>query len=204
MYKGLSVYNTYNMINYYSSDNKKNLILEPFSCILKLILFQFENEGTKISVYNNSIRFNEPAFIQGLIRSMNGDCREDLHNLYDPLIKATEWYPMKDYPEFYSECKKGLELLNKVYDDNTTIHHTISHYISIIDGTNKQSLPDTNPIIDQLKDIWIDDEIKAIQELLKLIKNDKNKEIYIKSLNDIVSAKEKTVNEYIQKVSTTY
>ena len=204
MYKGLSIYNTYNMINYYSSDNQKNLILEPLSCILKLILFQFEKDGTKISVYNNSIQFNEPDFIQGLIRSINGDCREDLHNLYHPLIKATEWYSMKDYPEFYSECKKGLELLNQVYDDNTTIHHTISHYISIIDGTNKQSLPDTNPIIDQLKDIWIEDEIKAIQELLKLILNDKNKEIYIKSLNDIVSAKEKIVNEYIQKVSTTY
>jgi hypothetical protein len=205
MYKGLSIYNSYNMINYYySSDNQKNLILEPLSCILKLILFQFQNEGTKISVYNNSIHFSEPNIIQGLLRSYNGDCREDLHNLYHPLIKATTWYPIEKYPEFYTECKKGLELLNNVYDNNTTIHHTISHYISIVDGSNKQSLPDTNPIIDQLKDIWIDDEILAIQELLKLILKNKNKEIYIKSLNDIVSAKEKTVNKYIEKVSTSY
>ncbi len=204
MHKALTTYNIYNMMIVPYQTNQKNLILEPLSCILKLILFQFEKEGTKVSVSNNAILFNEPSVTQGLMRSVYGDCREDLHNLYHPLIKATEWYPIQKYPLFYSECKKGFELLNQVYDDNTTIHHTISHYISILDETNKQSLPDTNPIIDQLKDIWIEDEIKAIEELLKLILNDKNKDIYRKSLNDIVSAKEKIVNQYIQKVSTSY
>ena len=48
------------------------------------------------------------------------------------------------------------------------------------------------------------EEIKAINELLKLIKSDTNRDIYLKSLEDIVEAKEKLVNEYIQKVSTTY
>jgi len=204
MHKALTTYNFYNMMIIPYQTNQKNLILEPLSCILKIILFQFEKEGTKVSVSDNAILFNEPNVTQGIIRSFYGDCREDLHNLYHPLIKATEWYPIQEYPLFYSECKKGFELLNKVYDDNTTIHHTISHYVSILDETNKQSLPATNPIIDQLKDIWNTDEIKAIEELLKLILNDKNKDIYRKSLNDIVSAKEKIVNQYIQKVSTSY
>ena len=48
------------------------------------------------------------------------------------------------------------------------------------------------------------EEIKAIHELLTLIQLDKNRDIYLKSLEDIVSAKEKTVNQYIHKVSTTY
>ena len=60
------------------------------------------------------------------------------------------------------------------------------------------------PIIDSLKDMWSKDEIKAIEELLKLIKANKNRDIYLKSLEDIVIAKEKLVNEYIMKVSTTY
>lgn len=206
MYKAFLNYQMYNTMlsGFQTSIPQKNLILEPLCCLLKIILLQFKEKGTKISVIDNSIQFNEPSFTQGIIRTFYGDCREDLHNLYHPLIKATTWYPIEKYPEFYTECKKGLELLNNVYDNNTTIHHTISHYISIVDGSNKQSLPDTNPIIDQLKDIWIDDEILAIQELLKLILKNKNKEIYIKSLNDIVSAKEKTVNKYIEKVSTSY
>ena len=52
--------------------------------------------------------------------------------------------------------------------------------------------------------MWSKEEIKAIEELLKLIKANKNRDIYLKSLEDIVISKEKLVNEYIHKVSTTY
>ena len=47
-----------------------------------------------------------------------------------------------------------------------------------------------DPIIDKLNDIWTKDEIKAIDELLSLILNDKNKEIYIKIIRRY---------EYLQK-----
>ena len=205
MYKALANYQIYNtMIQTYQSPNKKNLILEPFCCLLKLILLQFKEKKTKISIIDNSIYYNEPSLTQGITRLFNGDCREDLHNLYHPLLKCVEWYPIRDYPKFYTECKKGLELLNDVYDNNTTIHHTISHYITIVEDKNDSQTSDNNPIIDKLNDIWTKDEITAIDELLSLILNDKNKEIYIKSLEDIVSAKEKIVNQYIQKTTTTY
>ena len=204
MYKAFTQYQLYNTMLVQFQNNSKNLILEPFSCVLKLIILQYKENGTKISVSNNSILFNEPNYAQGLIRMFSNDCREDLHNLYHPLLKAIEWYPLQEYKSLYEECNKGLELLKEVYDDNTTIHHTISHYISIVSGTNTQSVPDTNPIIDTLRDIWQSEEIKAIHELLTLIRLDKNRDIYLKSLEDIVSAKEKTVNQYIHKVSTTY
>ena len=61
-----------------------------------------------------------------------------------------------------------------------------------------------NPIIDKLQEIWSQGEIKTIYDLLMLIKNNKNKEIYIQALDDIVSAKEKFINNYIHKISTTY
>ena len=204
MYKAFSNYQYYNTMMFQLQKNSKNLILEPLSCILKLILLQYKEKGTKISISNNSILFNNPNYVQGICRFIDGDCREDLHNLYHPLLKATQWYPLKDYKLLYLESKKGLELLKNVYNDNTTIHHTISHYIDIVSGTNTQKIPDTNPIIDTLKDIWQSEEIIAIHELLKLIQLDKNKDIYLKSIEDIVSAKEKIVNQYIHKVSTTY
>ncbi len=204
MYKAFAHYQLYNTMMVQFQNNSKNLILEPLSCVLKLIILQYKERGTKISVSNNSILFNEPNYAQGIIRMFANDCREDLHNLYHPLLKAIEWYPLQEYKSLYEECNKGLELLKEVYDDNTTIHHTISHYMAIVSGTNTQSVPDTNPIIDTLKDIWQVEEIKAIHELLTLIQLDKNRDIYLKSLEDIVSAKEKTVNQYIHKVSTTY
>ena len=108
-------------------------------------------------------------------------------------MKAVEWYPLQEYKTYYEECKKGFELLIQVYDDNTTIHHTLSHYISIVEGQNQQTVPDTNPIIDTLKDMWSKEEIKAINELLNLIKTNKNRDIYLKSLEDIAA------NESVRK-----
>ena len=194
-----------NMITYYQNKNtQKNLILEPLCCILKLILLQFKEKGTKISVSDNSITFNEPSYGQGLVRSLYGDCREDLHNIYHPLLKSVEWYPIRDFNIYYEECKKGLQLLLQVYDDNTTIHHTISHYISIIEGKNDKEVSETNPIIDNLKDFWKTEEINVINELLNLILKNIEKDVYLKCLENIVEEKEKKVNEYIQKVSTSY
>ena len=205
MYKlsGMYLYN--NMITYYQNKNtQKNLILEPLCCILKLILLQFKENGTKISVSDNSITFNEPSYGQGIVRSLYGDCREDLHNIYHPLLKAVEWYPIREFIIYYEECKKGLQLLLQVYDDNTTIHHTISHYISIIEGKNDKEVSETNPIIDNLKDFWKSEEINVINELLNLILKNIEKDVYLKCLENIIEEKEKKVNEYIQKVSTTY
>jgi len=205
MYKVSGMYLYNNVITYYQNKNtQKNLILEPLCCILKLILLQFKENGTKISVSDNSITFNEPSYGQGLVRSFYGDCREDLHNIYHPLLKAVEWYPIREFIIYYDECKKGLQLLLQVYDDNTTIHHTISHYISIIEGKNDKEVSETNPIIDNLKDFWKSEEINVINELLNLILKNIEKDVYLKCLENIIEEKEKKVNEYIQKVSTTY
>ena len=210
MHKALSSVEFYKTMNNISSNYniQKNLILEPFSCILKLIILQYKKEGTKISVSNNSILYCEPTFTQGVIRSLNGDCREDLHNLYHPLLKCVEWYSEKDphFKFFYQECIKGIFLLKNVYDKNTTIHHTLNHYIDILRNNNSIDTTDEkyNPIIDKLQEMWSQGEIKTMYDLLMLIKNNKNKEIYIQALEDIVSAKEKIINNYIHQISTTY
>ena len=96
-------------------------------------------------------------------------------------------------------------ILNSVYDDNTTIHYTLNHYIDLINEIKKvENNTEDNPIIDKLKDIWTDEEIIAIKDLINLVLQNKDKDIYINSLNDIVTAKEKIVYEYINKISTTY
>lgn len=207
MFQGFSSYSFFKLIEQQSNKTtRKNLILEPISCIMKLIILQYKKEGTKISVSDNSILYNEPTIIQGILRTFYGDCREDLHNLYHPLLKCVEWYSNDDpyFKFFYQEAKKGLLLLKDVYNDNTTIHHTISHYISIVDGTYNQKGEQINPIIDTLREIWTPAEIKTLYDLLKLIDKNKNKDIYLKALEDIVTAKELFINDYIQKISTSY
>ena len=183
-----------------------NQILEPICCLFKLIIYQHKPENTKLSIQNNSILYTIGTSYQGVSRMFTGDCREDLHNLYYPLLKCIDWYPIDKYPIFYQECKKGLEILNRVYSDNTTIHHTIIHFISIIENktANKELLKDQNPLIDKLKPFWDESEIELLQSYLELINKNISKDIYLQSLENIISEKEKKISEYIKKVSTTY
>jgi len=183
-----------------------NQILEPICCLFKLIIYQHKPENTKLSIQNNSILYTIGTSYQGITRMFSGDCREDLHNLYYPLLKCIDWYPIDKYPIFYQECKQGLEILNTVYSDNTTIHHTIVHFISIIDNkkSNKELLKAKNPLIDELKPFWDESEIELLQSYLELMNKNISKDIYLQSLEDIISEKEKKISEYIKKISTTY
>ena len=89
-------FKVYDVLSHYSSYENKNIILEPLSCIFRMILLKYRPSGTKISIYNNSICYNEPTYFQGFVRTYNGDTREDLHNLYNPFLKSFEWYSVDD------------------------------------------------------------------------------------------------------------
>ena len=42
-----------NLLSSYNSEKKRNIILEPMSSIMRMILLNYKVEGTKISIYNN-------------------------------------------------------------------------------------------------------------------------------------------------------
>ena len=202
----------------YNNMSNRNLILEPFCCIMRIILLEYKSIGTKISIQNNSILYNDPSLFQGILRSFYGDNREDIHNLYSPILKGFEWYNigesnMNRY--FFEKLIIGLEKLNSVYDENTIIYHSISHYITMIKDlleTNdltkfKDIRKQESPLIDNLRNIWDSDEIYIIYKNLNYINNSENEELkktYIKSIEDILSYKEKQVENYINNSSTSY
>jgi hypothetical protein len=68
------------------------------------------------------------------LRTWNGDNREDLHNLFNPIIVALRWYnPAIPFNRtFFERCRNGILTLKKVYENNSTIHHTLNHYIKTI------------------------------------------------------------------------
>ena len=158
-----------------------------------------------IEIAYNRIKYNDPNMLQGALRWSNGDNREDLHNLYHPILKCIEWYSYDSYKFLYDECITGLTILNSVYERNSTIRHTISHYISVIQ--NKENIDkdvDINPIIDKLKEVWNFSEIQSAISLLKLIHDDINRDIYLESLELILQNKETFIHELLKKISTEY
>lgn len=209
MFNALSSYQLFKYLEtkINQENTNKNLILEPLCVIFRLALLQYKDKGTKLSIKNNSIKYQDPTYDQGIMRMWSGDTREDLHNLYHPILKAIDWYSYTSYQRLYDECLIGLELLNDVYDNNSTIRHTLSHYMSVIKlNDNEDYRKDTkfNPIINSLKEIWNISEIHSAISLLELIKTNKNKDMYIDSLEIILRSKEKFVHEYIYKISTQY
>jgi hypothetical protein len=129
----------YDSIKYFLFNKKdKNIIIDPFSCIIKLGLLSYQTEGTKISIIDNQICFNGPNVGQGIIRYLYGDGREDLHNLFKPIQKSVEWYKERDFTDIgflFERAKVGMLVLKKSYGKFETIQHTIDYYISILDGT---------------------------------------------------------------------
>lgn len=207
----------YNMFANFLTDNQnKNIILEPISCMVKLILLNYKDKGTKISVSNNSINFCEPSQFQGILRNISGDGREDLHNLYNPILKSIEWYDPEDneiYRFIFEKCKIGLEKLIESYDKESTISRTIELYCKMLSDSlekkeiEKDDYKKESPIIDTLKNFWKMDEIELIYSQLKLVEEmteKEEKQTYIENIINTINMKEKKLYDFIQTTSTTY
>lgn len=117
-----------------TAPDQKNFLIEPMCCLIRLGILNFKDRGTKVCIYDNSISYYEPTIIQGILRTWNGDNREDLHNLFNPIIVALRWFDpsIPFYRGFFVRCRKGIIKLKSVYETNSIIHHTLNHYIRTI------------------------------------------------------------------------
>jgi hypothetical protein len=193
-------------------ETKKDSILDPLTCIIRLGILEFKPIGTKISLNNNKIKYNDPSVIQGALRWSNGDNREDLHNLFNPLKKAVLWYDIKnkEIKNIIEYSIRGLEKLQSSYNKNSVISHSMQYYIDYLKNSINQKKNENleeeeeNSISKQLRDLWNEREITIVNNIiLELEENRKNnteefhleQEALIKTLETILTRKE-------QKVST--
>ena len=210
-----SNFNSY-FSNYINNTKKHEEVLDPFCSIIKLGLLSFKPDKTKISITNNSILYQEPSLIQSAIRWKNGDKREHIHNLYNPINKFLLWYDINDEKIRYilQTAKNGLHKLVDCYNnsDSVTIH-SLQYYIKVIDNSlNNIDNNDNNTISDtdiyhiKLNHLWDQNQINIIFNMLSEISilNDINhKLIYINALEYIINEKEKIVHNIVNKISTT-
>lgn len=203
------------MFVYALLDKEKNMLLEPLSCIFRMILLNYKGEGVKISIVNNSIKYNEHSYYQGLFRSVNGDTREDLHNLYNPFLKAFEWYSVKEnekFKYFYKKCREGITKLLKSYDKGSIIHYTLNHYCKMFKDVIEEKEIETegeeeSPLLDNFQYLWKKEEITILYRILTYLdtcEDDVEKETYLATVDQILTMKEKKVYDYIYKSSTSY
>ena len=203
--------------SFFFNSEVKNYVLDPLTCIIRCAILSFKPVGTKLSISNNKISFVDPNFLQGTIRWTYGDKREDLHNIYNPIVKSTQWYKV-DNPHIlniFKLSKKGLEKLKQSYEENSIITHSLSLYINIMDmfiNNNNECLRDIsksdevndNKIYKELRELWSESQISIVDNILKQMENDAANRIeWFQALDIILKSKEKNVYEIIKKNTTT-
>jgi hypothetical protein len=202
--------------------NKENQVLDPLCAIIRLGLLKFKPAGTKLSITDNKISFNDPSIFQPAIRYYYGDSRNNMHNLFNPIQKIIVWYDIKNEKIKYllTNAKEGLENLKKSYDDiqnSNLILHTLNFYIEIIvnildNNLDNHAMSETTDIYSvKLKDLWSESQINIIYSIFSEINNlnengsNSNSEItsLIESIEIITSFKENKVKNIVNRISTT-
>src|ERR1700747_979429 len=91
-----------------SLTDSKQTILHPLHCLYKLALIGCCDKGAKLSICNYIITIQENNWLQGLLRTKNADNRNDIEQLYLPIIKAMKWYVVEDDNEYLDDMDNDI------------------------------------------------------------------------------------------------
>ena len=174
--------------------HEKTQIIDPLSTIIRLVINGYKPIGTKISVFENRIALQEPSYIQSSLRTVNGDCKEDLHFLLEPIKNACERFLQIDNPDkkekikyLFNKAKLGLLNLKQTYQTFPLISRCIELYINYLDtyiDDNNLDIDETeltitnsiriekeiyNKIYDNFDRSWTDNRLNIIYSLLQEI-----------------------------------
>ena len=215
-----------NLFNGWKNNKEKNIIIDPMSCLIKLGLLTFYPAGTKISIADNKITISEPSIFQGTFRFLNGDGREDLHNLCAPIMKSIEWYwnpEDKEIGALFDYASTGLDKLRSTYPANSIISHCLDLYAQYLvckkvkkmddttvvkkkKATTQTEVDDDNKIHNFLKTLWSPREIHIIiQTMLEYdakLKTNKQEMDKLHSILEMTTAKERELSAFLKGHAT--
>lgn len=212
------------MTNIVAANQIKHVILDPLTTVIRLALLSFKPKGTKIGINKHQIVYYYPNRFQGVSRFIYGDKRTDLHNLHQPIKKASEWYNYTDNTKLeyiFSLGHRGLVQLKDNYDNvNNNSDSSIYMALCIIDNilTRKQTeiydsiTPEKaeqimreksdqleNLIHSKLKKLWEDSDIEIAFNLLNKI--DKTEDPTIMSQHmDVLEKFLQTKDDIVSKI----
>lgn len=186
----------------------KNDILDPLSLVIKLYIYSYKPVGTKISILNNKIEFQETGIFQSTVRTINGDTKNDLINMLFPLTYACEKYldysNKEKYIEIFKQVLTSLDKLNQVYQSNEITHNIeqlkniISKFMnenkfnpqSIISNYNEPASELKKSFYTQTNSVWTENRLTILIGYIDEINNsesEENTQALIISLNSFMN-----------------
>lgn len=213
------VKNIYGALSIYKNTfpHEERQILDPLTTMVKLAILAFKPNGTKIAIDSNHITFQEPSVFQGFWRWAYGNKRYELHHLLNPILKVVKRYDVSNpsIKLIFQNAVLGLDKLKQSYNNSSSVvNHSLDLYMSII---NNVLMPDTknNNVFNSVqeddehpshisifKDLWRDDEIVLVANMLVQIQTSAKESItYIDAINTILCMKEDRAYELISDVT---
>jgi len=102
--------------------SNKTDILDPLTVILKLFLYSYKPAGTKLSISNNKLYIQEKNIVQGPIRKLFGDTKNDLNILQYPIVFACQRYLSDERKEkflvIFEKVLISIDKLRETYSGN--------------------------------------------------------------------------------------
>jgi hypothetical protein len=187
-------------------------ILEPLQAVVQIALLAFYPIGTKITIKNNILLLQPPAYSQSLVRWYNNDAQEDLYYLFNVFTRFKKFYKHLKTSEkesidyrIYSILNDlsiiGINNLIRTYNQTEKPHilKTLSMFKFILSedqelNFNTKTLNedyDTSNTVDdifiQIVDVYTDEIKHIIFNVLQLIKNNEcNYQHYAEGLNKML------------------
>lgn len=202
-------------VNYITTyiKNEKTYVIEPISCMIRLAMLSFKPPGSKIGIFDNTIYIQEPSLLQGPMRWLSGDNRNDIHFLLNPINKALQRYDANEYDSIkniYMLAMKGLNKLKKSYSNqqnSSLTAHSIELYINTINDNlkGKKITEDEDDDVDKktynsLFKLWSQEQLEIINNLfIECDKNTKESDSYLNAIENILNSKVKATKEILVK-----
>jgi hypothetical protein len=201
------------------NDNKniniKLYMLDPLSVIVKLAILGKKPVGTKISINENVIYFQEPGMFQGFCRYIFHTNKTELQYLYNPIQIACKTYLSSEYIAKTPRMKQlflcslsGITNLMETYKACSIIRLCLNYFYTIIVNHVEQIYNDnifhkdgmtsiyTEEMVICMHAQWTHEKIKVILDIISFLANDSNAIENVKSLENIM----RNIDKETQKI----
>ena len=166
----------------------KTDILDPLSVILKLFVYNFKPEGTKIPVANNRIILQDVGIFQGSVRKIFGDSKNDINIIFGPVVYSCLKYLSSDEREKYlyifEIVSASLNKLKLTYAGNEIVYtieqikNVIDSFISkkdydislLVSNYNNNGFKIKQNIYDHINSVWTPERIQILLGYIHEIK----------------------------------
>jgi len=71
-------------------------LLDPLGTICKLVGLNFSSINTKITIHNHIVTLQEPSNYQFITRSLFGDSKENISDMFYVMVRVIKWYLIDD------------------------------------------------------------------------------------------------------------